>query len=125
MHIPPVGKPIHFPGLGLPFLATLSQFRDTGRWLGTSFSWVLSPSPPPQSLQHVRTMSSSAHLDPVFLSCGIVMEKEIVMTALMNLPLVVSKHEEHTDAAGGRLPATSSADWGSGCSMLISPRSFS
>lgn len=37
---------------------------------------------------HVAAVSSTAHLDPVFLTTGIVIKKEIVLMALMNLPLV-------------------------------------
>lgn len=45
--------------------------------------------PFPQPFTHAATMSSTAHLDVVFLAVGIVIKKEIVLMALMNLPLVV------------------------------------
>lgn len=81
----------HFPGLSLPFLAARIQIRDTGRLLGTSLCvahgfYLLCLL---QSLSRVRAMSSTARLDPVFLAFGFVITKEIVLTALMNLTLVV------------------------------------
>lgn len=83
----------HFLGLGLlswQLFIQLRHIKIDGRKLVFAHGfYLLSLLLQPVAL--VVAVSSTAHLDPAFLTIGIVIKKEIVLMALMNLPLVVRK----------------------------------
>lgn len=86
----------HFLGLSLFSWQLFIQLRHIGRLRLMGTNWCFAHgfyflSLLLQPVTRVVAVSSTAHLDPVFLTIGIVIKKEIVLMALMNLPLVVRK----------------------------------